>query len=222
MTKHRRSSARLDSELLPERSCPSLDSAIKTVLRKAVRQRMDADKAHSSLLSRVKRLEEHLSKDAIPTGLRIASIQAKGTNMETPQAKFDEIVHEAEIKMLEATIENLHSEIKNHQEAIRTTSANIDGTIARWKVELLKNEISESKASSLLEAAKAFVVRITKDIAFSRASKALQKEINPKVSRSEHMDDNEVFVPTEESIKDIVRNEVLQAMATTKPPEGNR
>ena len=35
------------------------------------------------------------------------------------------------------------------------------------------------------------------------------------------MDDNEVFVPTEESIKDIVRNEVLQAMATTKPPEGN-
>ena len=119
-------------------------------------------------------------------------------------------------------IENLRSEIKNHQEAVRTASANIDGTIARRKVELLKNEISESKASSLVEAAEAFVVRITKDTAVSRASKALQKEINRKVSRSEHMDDNEVFVPTEESIKDIVRNEVLQAMATTKPPEGNR
>ena len=220
--KRRRSSARLDSEPLPERSFPSLDSAIETVLRKAVRQRMDADKAHSSLLSRVKRLEEHLSKDTIPTGLRIASIQAKGTNVETLQAKFDEIVHEAEVKMLEATIENLRSEIKNHQEAVRTASANIDGTIARWKVELLKNEISESKASSLVEATEAFVVRITKDIAVSRASKALQKEINCKVSRSEHMDDNEVFVPTEESIKDIVRNEVLQAMATTKLPEGNR
>ena len=36
------------------------------------------------------------------------------------------------------------------------------------------------------------------------------------------MDENEVFVPTEESIKDIVRNEVLHAMATTKPPEGKR
>ena len=36
------------------------------------------------------------------------------------------------------------------------------------------------------------------------------------------MDDNEVFVPTEESIKDIVRNEVLHATATTKPPDGNR
>ena len=220
--KRRRSSARLDSEPLPEHSFPSLDSAIETVLRKTVRQRMDADKAHSSLLSRVKLLEEHLSRDTIPTGLRIASIQAKGTNVETLQAKFNEIVHEAEVKMLEATIENLRSEIKNHQEAVCTASANIDGTIARWKVELLKNEISESKASSLVEAAEAFVVRITKDIAVSRASKALQKEINRKVSRSEHMDDNEVFVPTEESIKDIVRNEVLQAMATTKPPEGNR
>ena len=220
--KRRRSSARLDSEPLPERSCPSLDSTIETVLRKAVRQRMDADKARCNLLSKVKRLEEQLGKDTIPTGLRIASIQAKGKNVDTLQAKFDEIVHEAEVKMLEATIENLRSEIKDHQEAVRIASANIEGTIARWKVELLKNEISESKASSLVEAAEAFVARITKDIAISRASKALQTEINRKVSRSENMDENEVFVPTEESIKDIVRNEVLHAMATTKPPEGKR
>ena len=99
--KRRRSSARLDSEPLPERSCPSLDFTIETVLRKIVRLRMDADKAHYNLLSRVKRLDEHLSKGTIPTGLRIASIQAKGKNVETLQAKFDEIVHEAEVKMLE-------------------------------------------------------------------------------------------------------------------------
>ena len=68
----------------------------------------------------------------------------------------------------------------------------------------------------------AFVERITKDTAVSRASNALQTEINRKVSRSEEMDDNEVFVPTEESIKDIVRNKVLHAMATTKSPDGNR
>jgi len=182
---------------------------------------MDADKAHSNLLSRVKRLEEHLSKDTTPTGLRIASIQAKGQNVETLQAKFDEIIHEAEVKMLEATIENLRSEIKDHQEAVRTASANIDGTIARWKVKLLKNEISEPKASSLVEAAESFVLRITKDIAVSRASKALRTKINRKAPKSESMDDNEVFMPTEESIKDIVRSEVLHAMATVKPPERN-
>ena len=39
---------------------------------------MDAN----NLLSRVKRLEEHLSKGTIPAGLRISSIQAKGKNVE--------------------------------------------------------------------------------------------------------------------------------------------
>ena len=49
----------------------------------------------------------------------------------------------------------------------QTTSANINGTVACWKVKLLKNEISESMASSLVEAAKAFVVQITKHAAIS-------------------------------------------------------
>ena len=165
--KRRRSSARLDSEPLPERSCPSLDSTIETVLRKAVRLRMDADKAPSSLLSRVKRLEEHLRKDTIPAGLRIASIQAKGKNVEALQAKFEEIAHEAEVKMLEATIENLRSEIKDAQEAVRVATANVDGIIARWKVELRKNEISESKATSLVEAAIAFVEQIIRFLRYT-------------------------------------------------------
>jgi len=52
--------------------------------------------------------------------------------VETLQTKFDEIVHEAEVKMLAATIENLRSEIKDHQEAVRTASINVDGTVARW------------------------------------------------------------------------------------------
>lgn len=220
--KRSRSLARLDSEPLPERSCSSLDSTIETVLRKAVRLRMDADKAHSNLLSRVKLLEEHLSKGTIPAGLRIASIQAKGKNVEALQAKFDEIAHEAGVKMLEATIENLRSEIIDSQEGVRVASANVDGTIARWKVELVKMKVSESRATSLVEAAIAFVEQIAKDTAVSRASKALQTEINRKVTRSEKMDDNEVFVPSEETIRDIVRNEVLQAMATTNSPKGNR
>ena len=46
----------------------------------------------------------------------------------------------------------------------------------------------------------------------SRASKALQAE----------MDASEVFVPSEDSIRDIVRNELRLSMGTTNPPEGNR
>jgi len=52
--------------------------------------------------------------------------------VEALQAKFDDIVREAEVKLLEATIENLRSEVTDQQEAIGIASANIDGTIARW------------------------------------------------------------------------------------------
>ena len=119
--KSRRSSAWLGSEPLPERSCTNLDSTIKTVLRKAVRLRVDADKAHSNLLSRVKRLDEHLSKGTIPVGLRVTSIQAKGKNVETLQAKFEDIIREAEVKM-----QRLPSRISAPRlKTIRKTSASL-------------------------------------------------------------------------------------------------
>lgn len=49
----------------------------------------------------------------------------------------------------------------------------------------------------------------------------LQMEINPKASRSEKMDDNEVFVPMEDPIRGIVQIEALHAMGTTKTPDRN-
>ena len=65
----------------------------------------------------------------------------------------------------------------DHQEAIRPTTANIDGIIARWKEQLLNNDMQNAKATSLVEAAVAFVEQLSKDTAVSRASKALQVEI---------------------------------------------
>ena len=128
--------------------------------------------------------------------------------------------------MLEATIDHLRSKVKDHQEAIRATTANIDGTIARWKEQLLKNDISNAKATSLVEAAVAFVEKLSKDTAVSRASKckALQAEISRTAkNRSQAMmDDSEVFVPSEESIRDIIRNELRGlTSATTSPNEEN-
>jgi len=91
-------------------------------------------------------------------------------------------------------------------------------------VEHLKCEISETKANSLVEAAEAFVDKISKDTAVSRASKALQAEMNRMATRRSQteMDASEVFVPSEDSIRDIVRNEHRVSMGTTNPPEGNR
>ena len=127
--------------------------------------------------------------------------------------------------MLEATIDHLRSEVKDHQETIRATTANIDGTIARWKEQLLKNDISNAKATSLVEAAVAFVEKLSKDTAVSQASKALQAEITRTAkNRSQAMmDDSEVFVASEESIRDIIRNELRGLTSgTTSPNEENR
>ena len=224
--KRRRSSASMDPEpSFPVPISSSLDPTIETVLRKAVRQRLDAEKAYTNLQARIKLLETHLSQGTIPSGLRIKKIQAKGPNVDTLQAAFDDIVRKAEFKLLEATIANLHSEIKEHQEAIRVTTANVDGTIAMWKVELLKHELSEAKATSLAEAAATFVDKLNNDMAASRASKALQAEIFRKAKcRSQtEMEEREVFVPSEDSIRDIIRNELrLQSASTANQPEGNR
>ncbi|CAH3142759.1 unnamed protein product [Porites evermanni] len=215
-----------DPEPNPVYSSPSsLDSTIETVLRKAVRMRVDADKAHSSLIGRIKLLEEHAAQGTSPSGLRIKKVQAKGQNVEALQAKFDGIIREAEVQLLEATIDHLRSEVKDHQEAIRATTANIDGTIARWKEQLLKNDISNAKATSLVEAAVAFVEKLSKDTAVSQASKALQAEITRTAkNRSQAMmDDSEVFVASEESIRDIIRNELRGLTSgTTSPNEENR
>ncbi|KAM7451577.1 hypothetical protein ABFA07_000903 [Porites harrisoni] len=79
-------------------STSSLDSTIETVLRKAVRLRVDADKAHSSLIGRIKLLEEHAAQGTSPSGLRIKKVQAKGQNVDALQAKFDGIIREAEVQ----------------------------------------------------------------------------------------------------------------------------
>ena len=120
--KHHRSAASMDPEPLPVPISSSLNPMIETVLRKAVRQQLDAKKAYLNLLTRIKLLEDHSSKGTTPSGLRIKKIQAKGPNVDTLQAKYVDVVNKAEVKLLEATIANLCSKVKKHQEAIHVTS----------------------------------------------------------------------------------------------------
>lgn len=69
----------------------------------------DAKKAYSSLKARIKMLENHADQGTTPSGLRIKRIQAKGQDVDTLQAKFDDIVREVEMKLLEAAIDYLRS-----------------------------------------------------------------------------------------------------------------
>lgn len=81
--------------------------------------------------------------------------------------------------MLEVAIANLCSTDKDHQEKILAASA-INGRIAHGKEKLLKNEIVDAKASSLVKAVVAFVKQLSKDSVVSKASRDSKWRLSTK------------------------------------------
>jgi len=217
----RRRSSNGDHAPLPSGSPSKLDSTIEAILRKKVRERQDIEKSHSSLLARIKLLEKHLVDGTIPSGLRIHRVKAKGPDAETLQVKFDEIISEAQFKLLDAATDSLRADVKVHQEAIQEREKDIDGTIAQWKTHLSKEkEITSSQVEILVGAASTFVAKLSADSAVARASKSLQAEITRKENKGREEEMNEPFVPDEQSIRDIIRQEIH--LTKEKPADGTR
>ena len=81
--------------------------------------------------------------------------------------------------MLEVAISNLPSTDKDHQEKILAASA-INGRMAHCKEKLLKNEIVDAKASSLVKALVAFVKQLSKDTVVSKASRDSKWRLSTK------------------------------------------
>ena len=207
--KRRRSNSK-EPVPLPIDSHSNLDSTIESILRKKVRERLDIEKIQTSLLARIKVLERNAAAGTLPSGLRIQSVRTKGQDAETlqakPYAKFDEVIREAEQKLLDAVITHLRYNVEESKKAIQEREEDIDGTIAQWKSYLQKSkEITSGQVDSLVEAA----VKVSSDSAVARASKALQKEINGKeTTKRESMDSSEAFVPSEQSIREIIRQKI--------------
>ena len=76
-----------------------------------MRVKKDIENSQSGLLARIKILEQHAAAGTIPSGLRIQNVTAKGQNADTLQVEFDDIIHEAERKLLSAVIKNLRSDV---------------------------------------------------------------------------------------------------------------
>jgi len=114
-----RQSSNGDHTPLSTGSPSKLDSMIEAILRKKVHERQDIEKSHLSLLAKIKLLQKHLADGMIPSGLRIHRVKAKGPDAETLQVKFDEIISEAQFKLLDALADSLRANVKVHQEAIQ-------------------------------------------------------------------------------------------------------
>ena len=160
-------------------------------------------------MARIKLLEKHLADGTTPSGLRIHRVKAKGPNAETLQAKFDEIISEAQFKLLDAATDSLRADVAIQQEAIQEQEKDIDGTIAQWKTHLSKEkEITSSQVEILVGAAAMFMAKLSSDSAVARASKSLQVEITRKENKGREEEMNEPFIPDEQSIRDIIRQEI--------------
>ena len=140
------------------------------------------------------------------------SSETQGRNADLLQPKFDDIIKDAELKLLDVATEDLRSDVKACEEAILQREKDIDGTIAQWKSHLQKlKELTADQVNDLVNAAAAFVTKLSSDSAVSRASKALQAEITNRESKRENMDSNEQFMPTESTIREIIRQEICHA-----------
>lgn len=78
-----------------------LDSAFASILKKKVYLSVDTENALSQYHRRIKHLEEQIQQNTVPKGLKIKPVKAKSKS-EDLQKKFEDILHQAELKLLEA------------------------------------------------------------------------------------------------------------------------
>lgn len=76
-------------------------AAFASILKKKVYLLVDTDNALSQYRRRIKHLEEQIQQNTVPKGLKIKPVKAKSKS-EDLQKKFKDILHQAELKLLEA------------------------------------------------------------------------------------------------------------------------
>ena len=77
-----------------------LDSAFASILKKKVYLLVDTENALSQYHRRIKHLEEQIQQNTVPKGLKIKPVKAKSKSEDLQ--KFEDILHQAELKLLEA------------------------------------------------------------------------------------------------------------------------
>ena len=118
-----------------------LDSTIKSILPKKVGACQHSKKSCAALMARIKIFKHHAAEGTIPKAFRIRNVKAKGNN-KTLQAKFDDIIREAEVKLLDAAIDSLRRDVEANQDEVGEREEDIDGTIAQWRTHLARNKES--------------------------------------------------------------------------------
>ena len=216
-------SVKTTTKAKPTESTPDvkLDSAFASILKKKVYVLVDTEKAPSQSHRRIKHLEEQLQQRTVPKGLKIKPVKAKSKS-EDLQKKFDNILHEAELKLLDVTLESLCKEVLETEHSVDHCKEDIKATIDWWRSSFtLKDKKSTGKADLLAKYANKFVDDFYFQCKGNKTSKALTDALN-KVGKAKTQIGMETkFTLTEESVRDIVQAEV-QRFSSQKGPQNSR
>ena len=134
---------------------------------------MDTENALFQSHRRIKHLEEQFQQNTVPKGLKIKPLKAKSKS-EDLQKMFDDILHEAELKLLlGVTLKSLRKDVLETDHSIARSKEDINATLFP-----LKDKKSTEKADLLAKYANTFVDDFYFQCTANKTSKALQDALS--------------------------------------------
>ena len=128
-----------------------IDDHFQQTLKTLIRKFVEAENELYALQERIKRLKDSKSEGKVPTGLVVHRINAKGRNSQVLQNRFDAILRDAELKLLDTTIEALTEDEQQYKERCATEKENVTATMPgclRCRARCLEEFVSSQRSHS--------------------------------------------------------------------------
>lgn len=196
-----------------------IDDHFQRVLKNLIRSLVDAENQLYGLQDRRERLESNRRDGKVPSGLKIRSITAKGKNAENLQQKFTEVLKEAELKLLDATIEALQIEEQQITQRCTEEKQKVLTAIENWRSSFKASDPSlDIEADQFVISAKSFADDFYFECAAERTSKRVAEDIKKTAKAAKKTERMETeFAVNEQSIQDMVQRAVRQELRKQKP-----
>ena len=196
-----------------------IDDHFQRVLKNLVHSQIEAENQFYGLQERRQKLESTKSNGKVPSGLKIRCVTAKGRNAQLLQDQFNNIIKEAEVKLLDATIASLETEEQQAKERCAVEKQKIFAAIETWRTSFQSSDSSlDIEADEFVKSAKCFADSFYFECAATRASKRVAENIkraSKEAKRTEQMETE--FTVNEQSVRDMVQRAVRQEVSKLSP-----
>ena len=187
-----------------------IDDHFQRVLKNLVHSHIEAENQFYGLQECRQRLESANSNGKVPSGLKICCVTAKGWNAQPLQDKFNNIIKEAEIKLLDATIASVKTEEQQSKERCAAETQKIFAAIETWRTSFQSSDATRDiEADEFVKSAKCFAESFYFECAATRASKRVAENLKraaEETKRTEQMETK--FTVNEQSVRDMVQHAV--------------